>query len=63
VQGRPPPRANIGQRNAAFVAEILEPWIVEIPLGVNFAGNAWREHGFVGVRHVEQDRLLAVVNN
>ena len=55
--------ADIGQRDSMFLAKRLQPTVVEIPLGVDFAGHAWREHGFVRLRHVEQDRLLAVVNN
>jgi hypothetical protein len=45
--------ADVGQRYPVFVTERFQPWIVEIPLGVDFAGDAWREQGFVGVRYVE----------
>jgi hypothetical protein len=32
---------------------------VVVPLGMDLFGKTWREHGLIGVRYVEQDRLLA----
>jgi hypothetical protein len=40
---------------------LSEVYQLLIPLAMDLFDNAWREHGLVDLRHVEQDRLLASV--